>query len=117
MDSYIYCSNIEQLKQELKDEGFYDVETNTYTHRNLLHLKKNENGASLGFIRNNKLDLDKFPSLTDFGNKEEILANEANHTLYKSVHPYDVPEVWTDKDNVEHTRTLPFEFGAFYAGK
>lgn len=113
-DEIIYCSSIEQLKQELVANGYYDEETQDFTHGNTLTpIVKNEAGASLSLVRNNKLDMTKFPSLTSLGSYEEMFADEEKHALYKSVYPYDVPVEYTDEEGQVRTYMRPERIGAF----
>ncbi len=114
LDTLIYCSNIEQLRQELKDNGFYNEEEDTYTHGNLLTpIKYNEVGATLSYVRNNKLDLALFPSLTDLGGYDVMFADDVAHGLYKSVYPYNVELFRTDENDAEVGYFLPIKIGVF----
>lgn len=61
----------------------------------------------------NKLDLTKFPSLTNLGTYEEMFADDVTHGLYKSVYPYDVPVTYIDEDGVEQSYDLPTKIGDF----
>ena len=113
-DEIIYCSNIEQLKLELINNGFYDEESNSFTHgNNLTPIKRNVSGASLSLVRDNKLNLDDFPSLTNLGTYDEVFADIAKDDLYKSVYPYDIPISYVDEDGVIQTRYLPKYIGVF----
>ena len=114
MDELIYCKNIEQLKQELIDNGYYDEESKSFTHGNsLTPIKKNDLGASLSLVRNNKLNLDDFSSLQSLGTYEEMFANVASHDLYKSVYPYHIPISYLDENNLIVEYYLPQRLGEF----
>jgi len=112
-DELIYCSDLEQLKQELKDNGMVDSEGN-YTHGNTMSpIKTNDSGASLYLVRDNKLDMSLFPSLTSLGSYEEMFSDETKHNLYKSVYPYDVPVEYTDENGDIQTYMRPQKFAEF----
>lgn len=111
-DEIFYCSNIEQLKQELAGNGMIDDEGN-YTHGNTLTPIKYSGVKTLSLVRDNKLDLTNFPSLTNLGTYEEMFANDVAHGLYKSVYHYDVPVTYIDNDGVEQSYNLPIKIGEF----
>ena len=111
-DIIIYCSDIEQLKQELSDNGFVDSKGN-YTHGNTITPIKYNGVKTLALVRNNKLDLTLFPSLTDLGTYDEMFADDESLALYKSVYDYTVPVIYTDEDGVEQSYTLPNKIGEF----
>jgi len=111
-DIVIYCSDIEQLKQELLDNKMIDEDGN-YTHGNTLTPIKYSGVKTLSLVRDNKLDLDKFPSLTNLGTYEEMFSDDVAHGLYKSVYPYDVPVTYIDEDEIEQSYMMPKKIGVF----
>ncbi len=114
MNEIIYCSDIKQLKQELVTNGYWDEESQEFTHGNeFTPIKKNALGASLSYVMNNKLDLELFPSLQSLGDYEEMFANTAKHDLYKSVYPYDIPVEYEDEDGKTQSYNLPTKIGVF----
>jgi len=113
-DEIIYCSNIEQLRQELKDNGMYDEETDSYSHRNTLTpIKRNVNGESLSLVRNNKLDMTLFPSLTSLGTYEELFADNVALDKYKSVYPYSTELFYVNDDGETIGYFLSPKIGVF----
>lgn len=111
-DEIFYCSDIEQLKQELVANDMVDEEGN-YTHGNTLTPIKYSGVKTLSLVRDNKLNLDKFPSLTNLGTYEIMFANDVAHSLYKSVYDYTIPVTYLDEDGVEQTYNLPTRIGEF----
>jgi len=112
-DEIFYCSDIEQLKQELKDNGYYDEEEGVYTHGNLLTPIIYNGIETLSLVRNNKLDLSLFPSLTNLGTYDEMFADDEKHDIYKNVYPYDVPATYTDDEGNEVEYLKPKYIGRF----
>ena len=47
------------------------------------------------------------------GTYEEMFANEENLALYKSVYPYDIPIIYQDEEDVEHSYMRPEKIGEF----
>ena len=114
MSEIIYCSNLEQLKQELSDNNYYDEGSNNFTHGNMLTpIKKNDSGASLAYVMDNKLDLELFPSLQSLGDYDEMFADDTKHDLYKSVYPYHIPVEYVDEDGKTQSYDLPNKIGVF----
>jgi len=116
MDTLIYCSDIDLLKKELSDNGFTDtdMEGNTfYTHGNLLTPIRYNGIKTLALVRDNKLDLTKFTSLTELGTYEQMFADTTAHNLYKSVYDYTIPVTFSDEDGVQQTYSLPEKIGEF----
>ena len=111
-DEIFYCSDIEQLKQELKDNDLVDAEGNC-THGNTLTPIKYNGFATLSLVRDNKLDLTLFPSLTNLGTYDEMFADNTAHDLYKSVYDYETPIVYIDEYGVEQSYSLPIKIGSF----
>jgi len=111
-DEIIYCENLTQLKQELKDNGFVDEEGN-YTHGNLTVPIKYNGEKSLTLVRNNKLDLSLFPSLTVLGSYDEIRDNPEKDELYKSVWDYTQVDTYTDEDGNTVEVPRQFKIGEF----
>jgi len=111
-DEIFYCSNIEQLKQELADNGMIDEDGN-YTHGNTITPIVYNEVKTLSLVRNNKLNLTKFPSLKNLGTYEEMFPDEINHELYKSVYPYDVPIVYIGENETEKSYIRPQKIGEF----
>lgn len=111
-DEIFYCENIEQLKAELIANEMVDEEGN-YTHGNTLTPIIYNGVKTLALVRNNKLDLELFPSLTNLGTYEELFADEASLALYKSVYPFDVPIEYVDDDNVTQSYFRPQKIGEF----
>lgn len=115
-DEIIYCENIVQLREELVENGYSetDEDGNTvYTHGNTLTPIISNGAKSLALVRNNKLDLALFPSLTTLGTYEELFSNADSLALYKSVYPYDVPIEYTDEDGVVQSYLRPQKIGEF----
>jgi len=112
-DEIFYCSDIEQLKLELVAEGMFDEESQSYTHGNCLTPIKYNGVKTLSLVRNNKLDLSKFPSLTNLGTYDEMFSDEDKHNLYKSVYAYDVPVTYIDEEGNEQSYDLPIKIGSF----
>ena len=111
-DEIIHCSDIEQLKKEFADNGMRDEEGN-YTHGNTLTPIIFNGVKTLSLVRDNKLDLTKFPSLTNLGTYEELFADDEAHELYKSVYPYDMPIVYMDEEDVEQSYLRSKKIGEF----
>jgi len=112
IDKVFYCSDIEQLKKELIDNEMVDEDGN-YTHGNTLTPIKNNGVKTLSLVRDNKLDLAKFSSLTNLGTYEEMFADDVSHGLYKSVYAYDVPITYIDDNGVEQSYMMPQKIGVF----
>jgi len=111
MDKLIYCSNIRQLKQELIDNKMIDKEGN-YTHGNIITPIKYNGVKTLALVRDNKLNLANFPSLTLLGNYEEVFADDEKHKLYKDVYPYDKAIEYKDETGT-HKYYRPQKIGEF----
>lgn len=111
-DEVFYCSNIEQLKAELVANEMVDEDGN-YTHGNTLTPIVYNGVKTLSLVRDNKLDLALFPSLTNLGSYEELFADETAHGLYKSVYPYDVPIEYIDEDGQPQSYLRPQKIGEF----
>lgn len=99
MDKLIYCNNLEALKLMLTEDWYFEEESGAFNvPHSITPIKHNLTGQSLSLVRNNVLDLDKYTMLEDLWTYEEMFANEAAHTKYKSVYdytPYDsVDENW-----------------------
>ena len=113
----IYCSDLEALKVQLDADGHYEKDSNSYTLKHTLtRIKKKEIGGvvhSLCYVGNCVLNLDDYPMLQSLGDYEEMFADETAHNIYKSVYDYETPEVYTDEEGIEHTRTLPTKIGEF----
>ena len=112
-DQIIYCSDINILKQELKENGMYDVETDSYTHHNTMTPIVYNGVKSISLVRDNKLDLELFPSLTLLGTYDEIFANPTLDAIYKSVYPYDVPIEYIDDEGNPQSYMRPQKIGVF----
>lgn len=116
MDIIIYCSDIAQLKTELIANGYSDTDEEgvvTYTHGNSITPIRYNGVKTVALVRDNKLDLELFPSLTDLGTYDDVFADTTAHNLYKSVYDYTVPVTYTDEDGVEQTYELPNKIGVF----
>jgi len=118
IDEIIYCSDLGQLMQELEADGKTEIDGITgevvYTHGNLLTpVIKTGDGKSLSLVRDNKLDMSKYPSLKSLGTYDELFANEDSLALYKSVYPYDVPIEYKDENGDTHTYMRPEKIGSF----
>lgn len=111
-DEIFYCSDIEQLKQELVANEMMDKEGN-FIHGNTLTPIKYNGIKTLSLVRDNKLDLALFPSLTNLGTYDNLFANEESLALYKSVYPYDVPIEYTDEDRATQSYLRPQKIGVF----
>jgi hypothetical protein len=111
-DEVFYCSNIEQLKIELMTNNMIDNNGN-YTHGNTITPIIYNGVKSLSLVRDNKLDLTKFPSLTNLGTYAELFANPVSEMLYKSVYPYDVPITFIDELGITHTIERSKYIGVF----
>lgn len=112
-DELIYCSDLTALKIQLKDDGFYDEESGSYTvNHTLVPLKYNGN-KSLSYVRNCVLDLNEYIMLESLGSYDECFGNIEKDNKYKSVYPYDVPIKYADKDGVEQEYMRPKKIGVF----
>ncbi len=113
MDKIIYCSDLEALKAKLKENGFYDDESDSYNTKDTLTPLKYNGNTSLSYVRGFTLDLAVYTMLEDLGDYETMFADEAKHAKYKSVYPYDVPVTYMDENNVEQSYNLPEKIGIF----
>ncbi len=78
-------------------------------------LVKNENGSlALSILSDEELMfINGMTTITNLGTYEELFANEANHLLYKSVYPYDVPLSYMDENGVAIEYFRPQKIGEF----
>lgn len=109
-DTVIYCSNIEQLKEELTTQGYFDEESQDFIEINTITPRVKNGVETLALVRDNKLDLALFPSLTELGTYEEVFADNAKHDTYKRVYPYDVPVTYVDEDGTTQEYYRPQRF-------
>lgn len=123
-DEIFYCSDINQLEQELLDNGMVDGEGN-YTHGNTLTPIKYNGVKTLALVRDNKLDLALFPSIKNLLGYDELFTQEDENDeyaevpvdstlgLYRSVHPYHIPVMYIDDDGIEQSYYLHKKIGVF----
>ena len=78
-------------------------------------LVKNENGSLALSILNDEelMFINGMTTITNLGTYEELFANEASHSLYKSVYPYDVPLSYVDDNGVDVEYFRPTKIGEF----
>ena len=114
-DKIIYCNDLQALKDKLKEDGFYNEESGTYTLNHTLTPLKYKDNTSLSYCRGFSLDLDMYTMLEDLGTYESILLpeNSDKSDKYKSVYDYEKVIEYTDEDGAEHTYTRPFKIGEF----
>lgn len=109
-DKITYCADLIALKQELKDKGYFDEEDGTYTHGMTLTPIVFKDNCSLSLVRGDVVSLDNLEIL---GTYDEIFADAAKHTKYKSVYPYDTPVEFTDENGELQTYMRPKILGVF----
>ena len=99
-DKVMYCNDLAGLKIRLAKDGYYDVESDTYsTPGNLTPIKYNGN-TTLSYTRNCTLDLGEYIELEDLGTYDEVFADSAKDAKYKSVYDYTEKIEYTDEDGV-----------------
>ncbi len=112
-DAIIYCSDLEQLKVQLKADGKYDEETGTYTSDCSITPIKYEGNTTLSYTRDFNLDLDVYTMLQNLGNYDEMEADEVSRGLYLSVYDYETPVEYIDEEGVTQSYMLPKKIGTF----
>ena len=107
---------IEELEAMAPSYVIVDEETGikswTIQHTPLV---KNENGSlAMSILSNEELAfINQMTTITSLGTYEELFANEASHSLYKSVYPYDVPLNYVDENGVDVEYFRPQKIGEF----
>jgi len=78
---------------------------------------KSDNGSLAMSILSDEelLFLGTMTTIKSLGTYEELFANEASHSLYKSVYPYDVALSYVDEDGVTIEYFRPQKIGEFAA--
>jgi len=114
-DRIIYCNDLKALKAQLKEDGYYDEESGTYTIKYTLTPLQYNGNTSLGYVRGFALDLGVYTMLEDLGTYESILLPENADKLakYKSVYDYEALVEYTDENGDVQTYTKPFKIGDF----
>jgi len=114
-DRIIYCSDLIALKNQLKKDGFYDVNSKTYTVNHTITPLQYKGNESLSYVRDFNLDLNVYTMLEDLGNYNTIVqvGNEAKLAKYQSVYDYLTPVTYTDLEGNKQTYNKPFEIGNF----
>lgn len=76
---------------------------------------KNENGSlALSLLNDEQLEfVVTMTTINNLGTYEELFANIANHVLYKSVYPYDVPIEYVDEEGITQSYLRPQKIGEF----
>lgn len=110
MDVITYCADTEALKQELKDKGLYDAETNTYDNKMINTPIKKNGTKSLALVRGS---IEEFDNIQVLGTYDDIFADPLLDAKYKSVYPYDVAIVYIDDEGVKRSYMRPKKIGEF----
>ena len=113
MDALLYCSDLAALKEQLKADGYYDEESQTYSVNNTLTPLKYNGNTSLSYVRNNTLDMTKYTMLEDLGDYDEMEADKDKRAKYLSVYNYETPIKYIDEDGTEKKYYLPKKLGVF----
>ena len=114
-DKIIYCSDLKALKEQLKADGHYVEETDSYSVNHTLTPIVKKDNTSLSYVRGFALDLDTYIMLEDLGDYETILLPENVDKLakYKSLWDYEEEIITVDEDGNEYTYKRPFKIGSF----
>ena len=112
-DTLLYCSDLTALKEQLKADGYYDEESDTYTVNHTLTPLRYKDNTSLSYVRNNTLDMTKYPMLEDLGDYDEMEADGDKRAKYLSVYNYETPIKYIDEDGTEKKYYLPKKLGVF----
>ena len=114
-DKIIYCNDLQALKGKLKEDGYYDEESGTYTLNHTLTPLQYKDNTSLSYCRGFSLDLDEYTMLEDLGTYESILLDGNSDKLdkYKSVYDYEKVIEYTDDEGNTQSYTKPFKIGEF----
>ena len=114
-DKIIYCNDLDALKAKLKEDGFYDEESKTYTVNHTLTPLQYNGNTSLSYCRGFSLDLEEYTMLEDLGSYESIVLDENSDKLdkYKSVYDYEKLIEYTDEEDNTQSYTRPFKIGGF----
>ena len=112
-DTLLYCSDLKALKEQLRADGYYDEESGTYTVNHTLTPLQYKDNTSLSYVRNNVLDMDKYPMLEDLGGYDEMEANQDARAKYLSVYDYETPITYIDEDGTEKEYYRPKKIGVF----
>ena len=113
MDTLIYCSDLTALKTQLQADGYYDAKSGTYTVNHTLTPLQYNGNTSLSYVRNNALDMSKYPMLEDLGDYASMEANPKARAKYLSVYDYETPVKYTDENGVVQTYNKPKKIGVF----
>ena len=113
MDTLIYCSDLTALKKQLKADGYYDEESGSYTVNNTLTPLQYGDNTSLSYVRNNVLDMSKYPMLEDLGSYEQMESNPDARAKYLSVYDYETPISYIDEDGNTQEYYKPKKIGSF----
>ena len=111
-----YCKDIEKLKEELVEKGFYDEESETFNIPNVdrTPVQYGDDGKStLSFVQGDLAQLEALDTIVLLGTYEEIFADADKDSMYKSVYPYDVPITYVDEEGVEQSYLRPKKIGLF----
>jgi len=112
-DTLIYCSDLTALKTQLKADGYYDEESGSYTVNNTLTPLQYGDNTSLSYVRNNVLDMSKYPMLEDLGSYEQMEANPDARAKYLSVYDYETPVSYVDEEGNSQEYYKPKKIGSF----
>jgi len=112
-DTLLYCSDLTALKEQLKADGYYDKESDAYTVNHTLTPLQYKNNTSLSYVRNNTLDVTKYPMLEDLGDYASMEANPTARAKYLSMYDYETPVEYIDENGVVQTYNKPKKIGVF----